>query len=531
MAAISLLNPKAEFVRAAQALAVNISAARGIQDVMKTNLGPKGTMKMLVSGAGDIKITKDGNVLLHEMQIHHPTALLIAKASTAQDDTTGDGTTSTVIVIGELLKQADRYISEGLHPRVLTEGFELARVKALDVLQSLKIPIEPKKENLMDVAKTSLRTKVHPAVADKLTEICVDAVLAIQQKGQDIDLHMVEIMEMQHRTAIDTTLVRGIVTDHGARHPDMPKRVKNAYILTCNVSLEYEKSEVNSGFFYKTAEEREKLVNAEREFIDNRVKKIIDLKKKLCDGTDKSFVIINQKGIDPQSLDMLAKENILALRRAKRRNMERLSLACGGTAVNSVDDLQEDHLGWAGLVYEHVLGETKYTFIEDCKKPNSVTILLKGPNKYTLEQLKDAVRDGLRAIKNAIDDHAVIPGAGTFEVAASRELHRYKEQVKGKQRLGVQAYADALLVIPKTLAINSGFDSQDTIVKLLEESNALGEPVGLDISSGEALKAADAGIFDNYNVKKQIIDSCTIIASNLLLVDEIIRAGMSSLKD
>ncbi|XP_046465566.1 T-complex protein 1 subunit zeta [Neodiprion pinetum] len=530
MAAISLLNPKAEFARAAQALAVNISAAKGIQDVMRTNLGPKGTMKMLVSGAGDIKITKDGNVLLHEMQIQHPTASLIARASTAQDDMTGDGTTSTVLVIGELMKQADLYISEGLHPRMLTEGFELARAKTIEVLDSLKIPIEPTKEGLMDVAKTSLRTKIHPSLADKLTEVCVDAVLAIRQDEQPADLHMVEIMEMQHRTAADTTLVRGIVMDHGSRHPDMPKRVENAYILTCNVSLEYEKSEVNSGFFYKTAEEREKLLAAEREFIENRVKKIIALKKKLCDGTDKSFVIINQKGIDPPSLDMLAKENIVALRRAKRRNMERLGLACGGSAMNSVDDLVEENLGWAGLVYEHVLGETKYTFVEDCKKPTSVTILLKGPNKYTITQLKDAVRDGLRAINNAINDRAVVPGAGAVELAASRALHAYKEQVKGKQRLGVQAYAEALLVIPKTLAVNSGFDSQDSIVKLLEESTALGEAVGLDVTTGEALKPADAGIYDNYVVKKQIINSCSVIASNLLLVDEIMRAGMSSLK-
>lgn len=198
----------------------------------------------LVSGAGDIKITKDGNVLLHEMQIQHPTASLIARASTAQDDMTGDGTTSTVLVIGELLKQADLYISEGLHPRMLTEGFELARAKTIEVLDSLKIPIEPTKEGLLDVAKTSLRTKIHPSIADRLTEVCVDAVLAIRQDEQPIDLHMVEIMEMQHKTAADTTLVRGIVMDHGSRHPDMPKRVENAYILTCNVSLEYEKSEV-----------------------------------------------------------------------------------------------------------------------------------------------------------------------------------------------------------------------------------------------------------------------------------------------
>lgn len=405
----------------------------------------------LVSGAGDIKITKDGNVLLHEMQIQHPTASLIARASTAQDDMTGDGTTSTVLVIGELLKQADLYISEGLHPRVMAEGIDLARIKTLEILDSLKIPIEATKEGLTDVARTSLRTKIHQKLADKLTEVCVDAILAIKQDEKSVDLHMVELMEMQHRTAADTTLVRGIVMDHGSRHPDMPKRLENAYILTCNVSLEYEKTEVNSGFFYKTSEEREKLVAAEREFIDNRVKKIIELKRKLCNGTDKTFVVINQKGIDPPSLDALAKEGIMALRRAKRRNMERLALACGGVAMNSVDDIQEEHLGYAGVVYEHVLGENKYTFVEECKKPNSVTILLKGPNKYTLLQLKDAVRDGLRAINNAIDDKAVIPGAGAFEVYASRALSKYKEEVKGKLRLGVQAYSDALLVIPKTL--------------------------------------------------------------------------------
>ncbi|KAJ8678940.1 hypothetical protein QAD02_014727 [Eretmocerus hayati] len=530
MSAISLLNPKAEFARASQALAINISAAKGIQDVMKTNLGPKGTMKMLVSGSGDIKITKDGNVLLHEMQIQHPTASLIARASTAQNDMTGDGTTSTVLLIGELLKQADVYVSEGLHPRVVTEGFNLAKIKAIEVLDSMKVPVQPTREGLLDIARTALRTKIHPVLAETLTDICVDAVLAIKQPDAKLDLHMVEIMEMKHRTASDTTLIKGLVMDHGSRHPDMPKKLENAYILTCNVSLEYEKSEINSGFFYKSAEEREKLVYAEREFIDNRVKKVIELKRKVCNGTDKTFVLINQKGIDPPSLDMLAKEGIMALRRAKRRNMERLSLACGGEAVNSFDDLQEDVLGFAGSVYEHVLGETKYTFVEECKKPNSVTILLKGPNKHTLVQLKDAVHDGLRAIRNAVEDEAVIPGAGAFEIAAHQALSQYKNEVKGKQRLGVQAYAEALLIIPKTLTVNSGFDTQDTIVKLQEEFTSLKQPVGLDVSSGEALDPVTAGIYDNYIVKKQILNSCTVIASNLLLVDEIMRAGLSSLK-
>jgi len=337
-------------------------------------------------------------------------------------------------------------------------------------------------------------------------------------------------MEMQHKTDMDTQLVRGLVLDHGARHPDMKKRATDTFILTCNVSMEYEKSEVNSGFFYKSAEEREKLVSSERQFIEKRVQKVIDLKNKVCGDSEKGFVVINQKGIDPVSLDMLAKEGIIALRRAKRRNMERLVLACGGSAVNSLDDVSEESLGHAGLVYEHVLGEDKFTFVEECKDPHSVTILIKGPNKHTLTQIKDAVRDGLRAVKNAIDDKCIIPGAGAVEIAIHGALINYKNSVKGRAQLGVQAYADAILIIPKMLAQNAGFDPQDTIVKLQQEYNSSKLPVGLDINTGEPLLPLDVGIFDNYKVKQQILNSCTIIASNLLLVDEIMRAGLSSLK-
>jgi len=536
MSAIQSLNPKAEVARAAQALAINTSAARGLQDVLKTNLGPKGTMKMLVSGSGDIKLTKDGNVLLHEMQIQHPTASLIARVATAQDDVTGDGTTSNVLLIGELLKQADVFISEGLHPRLIAEGFDMAKKRALEVLDELKTPGVPDRDTLVNVARTSLRTKLHQDLADSVTEHVVDAVLAVRKEGEPIDLHMIELQQMQHKTAMDTTLVKGIVMDHGARHPDMSKRTEDCYILTCNVSLEYEKSEVNSGFFYKSADEREKLVKAERAFTDSKVQKIIDFKKQVCDtgdkgdGKKKGFVCINMKGIDPLSLDMLAREGIVALRRAKRRNMERLALACGGMSMNSVDDLTPDCLGHAGLVYETVLGEDKYTFVEECANPQSVTLLIKGPNKYTLTQIKDAIHDGLRAVKNAIEDECVVPGAGAFEVAASAALMKFKETVKGRARLGVQAYAEALLVIPKTLAVNSGYDAQESMVKLLEEYSNSGQAVGLDLETGEVCLPVENGILDNYRVKRQLVNSCTVVASNLLVVDEIMRAGLSSLK-
>uniref|UniRef100_A0A2L2Y6G0 T-complex protein 1 subunit zeta n=1 Tax=Parasteatoda tepidariorum TaxID=114398 RepID=A0A2L2Y6G0_PARTP len=529
MAAVLSLNPKAEIARQAQALAVNITAAKGLQDVLKTNLGPKGTMKMLVSGAGDIKITKDGNVLLHEMQIKHPTASLIARASTAQNDETGDGTTSTVLLIGELLKQADNFISEGLHPRILTEAFDLARDRSLEVLEKTKIRGEIDREKLINVSNTSLKTKVTAKLADCLTEICVDAVLAIQRPGVPIDLHMVEIMEMKHKNELDTTLVRGLVLDHGARHPDMKKKVEDAYILTCNVSLEYEKSEVNAGFFYKSAEEREKLISAERAFITERVNKIIELKNKVCKDTKKGFVVINQKGIDPMSLDMLCKEGIVALRRAKRRNMERLTLACGGEAMNSVDELTPECLGEAGLVFEHVLGEDKFTFVEELKNPLSVTILIKGPNSHSRAQIKDAIYDGLRAVKNAIEDGCLVAGAGAFEIAAYCELMKYKSEVKGRLQLGIQAFADALLVIPKTLAGNAGYDPQEVMVKLIQEYNSAGGIlIGLDIDTGEPLAPEEAGILDNYRVKKQLLRYCSSIAGNLLLVDEIVRAGLTS---
>jgi len=294
--ALKLINPNAISNKGSVALSMNISAARGLQDVLKSNLGPRGTIKMLVSGSGDIKLTKDGNVLLHEMQIQHPTAALIARTATAQDDITGDGTTTNVLLIGELLKQSERFLAEGLHPRILVDGFELAKKKSLSFLEEFKVKKDTlDRELLLNVARTSLRSKLHQELADTLTSIVTDSVLTIRRKDQPIDLYMVEIMTMQHKSDLDTTLIKGLVLDHGARHPDMPKKVTNAFILTCNVSLEYEKSEVNSSVMYSSAEEREKLVEAERKYVDERVKKIIELKRKVCDTPDKHFVIINQK--------------------------------------------------------------------------------------------------------------------------------------------------------------------------------------------------------------------------------------------
>lgn len=469
---------------------------------------------------------------------------MIARAATAQDDICGDGTTSVVLLVGELLKQADRYISEGLHPRIITDGFEIAKNESLKFLDSFKLAKEVDRELLLNVARTSLATKLNATLANMLTPDIVDAVLAIYQAPNKPDLHMVEIMKMQHRTASDTQLIKGLALDHGARHPDMPKKVENAYILTLNVSLEYEKSEINSGFFYSSAEQRDKLVESERRFVDAKLKKIVELKKEVC-GNDpsKGFVIINQKGIDPLSLDVLAKNGIFALRRAKRRNMERLQLICGGVAQNSVEDLSPEILGWAGQVYEQTLGEEKYTFIEDVKDPKSVTLLIKGPNAHTITQVTDAVRDGLRSVYNMIVDKSVVPGGGAFQVACAAHLKSdaFAKTVKGKAKWGVEAFADALLVIPKTLAANAGHDVQDackstsvtvlyffhpnhTIVAALQDEQREGAVVGLDLSTGEPMDPTLEGVFDSFRVLRNCIASSSGIASNLLLCDELLKA-------
>ena len=268
------------------------------------------------------------------------------------------------------------------------------------------------------------------------------------------------------------------------------------------------------------------MVAAERMYTDERVHKIIELKNKVCgDDPSKSFVIINQKGIDPLSLDLLVQNGIVGLRRAKKRNMERLILACGGVAVNSVEELTPEALGHADKVYEHVIGEDKYTFVEGVKNPHSCTLLIKGPHDHTIAQIKEAIRDGLRAIKNTLEDGCVIPGAGAFEVGLQTHLkNEIVKTVEGRARLGVEAFAEALLIVPKTLAVNSGNDPQEALISLQNEHEK-GNFVGFDVESGEPTDPCMSGIYDNLIVKKQILQSSPIIASQLLLVDEVIRAG------
>lgn len=422
-------------------------------------------------------------------------------------------------------------MTDGLHPSVLSQGFREAMKHILEWMPSVAVKKSGEDRAFLEaVAQTALRTKLAIPLADKLATIVVEAVKTIEKQGQVIDLHMVETnLHMLHRSEMDTSLVKGLVMDHGARHASMPRRVNNAFILTCNVSFEYEKSEENASGLWTTPEEREQMVESERKFTDDKVRKVIDLKRSVCKNGE-GFVIVNQKGIDPLSLDMLAKEGILALRRAKRRNMERLALACGGSPINAVDDLTPDVLGHADSVYEVTLGEEKYTFVEGVKNPFSCTILFRGPHMHGIQQVKDAVRDGLRAVKNAIEDGTVLPGAGAFELAAHLELLRFKDSQKFSApgiKLGIECFAQAMLVVPRVLASNSGFDAIQTLLKL-EDEHKQGHVVGLDLISGEPIDPTTEGIWDNFKVKTHLIESAALNAAQLLLVDEILKTGKAS---
>jgi T-complex protein 1 subunit zeta len=533
MSSVNFINEKGEELDREGALRMNLTAATSLSSVIRSNVGPKGTEKMLVGGAGQVKITKDGNVLLHEMSIIHPTAQMIARAATAQDDTVGDGSSSNVLFIGELFVQSFRYVQEGIHVSHLVDGIELAKKKSLEFLETCKYkPEKIDREFLLNVARTALRTKLPTKLADQMTEIVTDAVLTIK-RDSGIDLHMVEIMHQKQKMSTDSKLIKGLVLDHGGRHPAMPKRLENCYILNCNVSLEYENTEVHSKLIYSNAEQRENLLKSEHKATDDLCKKIIDLKREVCDSEEgkknnRHFVVINQKGIDPLSLDMLAREGILGLRRAKKRNAERLILACGGNAVNSFDDLSINDLGQADLIYEEQLDEEKYTYIEGVKNPQSCTILVRAASGYEIAQIKDAIRDGLRAVKNVFDDESAIPGAGAFEIACSEVLKQFakSKEVEGKKYYGVNAFAEALLVIPKAVCENAGVDAQESIINALKSYDENKKLMGVDINdNGKPINPIDHGIYDNYCVKKSLVNISPVLTQQFLMVDEIIRAG------
>jgi T-complex protein 1 subunit zeta len=494
-------------------LYITISAAKGLQEIIKTNLGPKGSLKILVNSSGDIKITKEGSILLREMQIQNPIASLIAKTIFSQKSYIGDGTTTKILLLGEVLKKMEIFLENGIHPQILCEGIDLGRRELERWLPSEGYQINIDKKALLNVAYSVVSTKINIKIAEKMSKILVEAILTIFQKGYQLDLNMIEIMQIENHNEMDSRWVKGIVLDHGARHPDMPKLVNNAFILLCNASLEYEKTDLNSRFVICSTFQNENLFTKERRLIDKKIHKIIQLKRFVCKDKNRNFVIINQKGIDSSALDLLAKEGILGIRRAKRRNMERISVLCNCIPINSFDDLSTDCLGFAGLIYEQEIGEEKYTFIENVTNPFSGTILIKGKNSILRKQIEDSIKNTLKTLKECIENQGILKGSGEIELQASEHLIKYSKKLKGKKKFGVEGLGLALLIIPKTLIHNSGnFDSKNSF-GLLNKRNS---------SDSYVKKFKNNSIFDCFSVKKKIYDSVCLLSCQLLLIDDII---------
>mmetsp|Transcript_4882 Transcript_4882/g.12480 ORF Transcript_4882/g.12480 Transcript_4882/m.12480 type:complete len:523 (-) Transcript_4882:264-1832(-) len=495
---------------------ISISAAKGLQDVMKKNLGPKGAFKILVSGSGDIKITKSGNLLLKEMQIQNPIALLIAKTIYAQNFFCGDGTTSIILLLGELFRNIENYIEKNIHPQVLCEGINVAKKELESWLDSQIIIPKKKKQNLIKLAKSIFKTKIKNSHLDNISRIVVDAVLTIQRQKEISDINLIEILQMEDQNDSESRFVRGIVLDHGARHPDMPKILHNVFILVCNISLEYEKSEINSNFISTSYEKKGKLSNKERDIIDKKINKIIQLKRLVCKGGNKSFLIVNQKGIDNISLDLLCREGILGLRRTKKKNMERISILCNAIPINSSDDIDSTVLGFAGIVYEKTIGEEKFTFIENVSNPFSGTILVKGMNAFLRKNTEEIIRDGIKSIKLCFEDKGYLLGGGITELNGSTHLSFYADKIHGEKKFGVLALSKSLLVIPETLNENEGKN-------FLKNRKMQNEKEKFNIhKKEETFYPNKETIFDCFSSKKQVFNSVCSIATQILQIDEIL---------
>nr|UXY86767.1 T-complex protein 1, zeta SU [Cryptomonas paramecium] len=502
-----------EDISYANALSLNIctSATRGLEEIIKPNFGNCGTLKMLVSSLNDIKITKDGFILLKEMQIQNPVASLIAKSVCIQHYKMGDGATSIIIIIGNLFSQIEKYIERGIHPQILQQGVDVAKRKLEKWLPSQIIKLKIKRNNLILLAKSILSTKLRKKFVFKMATILSDSLLTIYREKEEIDTEIIEIILMDNQTEMESRFIKGIVLDHGSRHMKMPTILNNVFILLCNISLEYEKSEFDSEFIFNSENQQEKMFIKEREYIDKKVKKIIQLKRFVCKNEKRGFLVINQKGIDASALDLFSREKILAVRRAKRKNMERISLMCNATPVNSVEDIKPEVLGYAGLVYEQSIDEEKYTFIENVSNPFSGTILIKGKNLLLKQQAKNTIKNTLIALKNFIKDKCALIGGGKIEVSAYKCLIKYSETIRGRKKFGIIALAKGIIGIPKTLSENSGEDPYEHFAKINQVSKN-------SLDSGIKTKK----ILDCFSTKRKIYDIACTTVSSIMLIDEIL---------
>ncbi|MEM2925013.1 MAG: thermosome subunit alpha [Methanocellales archaeon] len=513
---ILILKEGSQRTRGREAQSMNILAARAVAAAVRTTLGPKGMDKMLVDSLGDVVITNDGVTILKEMDIEHPAAKMMVEVSKTQDQEVGDGTTTAVVIAGELLGNAEKLIDQRIHPTVVVSGYKLAAKKAEEILRSIAIDVDINNEKLLkQVALTAITGKGAETAKDEISDICVRAVKAIVENGK-ADIENIQIQKIEGGSSSDSKLVEGIVIDKEVVHPHMPRRVENAKILLLDFGLEYKKTEVDAEISITSPDQLKAFLDEEERILKNMVDKIV------ATGAN---VVLCQKGIDDIAQHYLAKANILAARRIKESDMEKLARATGATIVKSLEGLSPKDLGSAGLVEERKYGEEEMIFVEQCKNPKAVTIILRGGSEHVVDELERGVNDGLRVVEAAIEDGKLVAGGGAAEVEVALRLREYAATVGGREQLAIEAFADAIEVIPKTLAENAGLDPIDTIVDLRAEHEKGNKYAGLNVYTGKVIDMLKEGVVEPLRVKTQAIHSASEAATMILRIDDVIAAG------
>jgi len=506
--------------RGKDAQRANITAAKIIAEAVKSSLGPKGMDKMLVDSLGDVTITSDGRTILDEMDVEHPAAKMMVEVAKTQDKEVGDGTTTSVIVAGQLLEKAEDLIGKNVHPTVIIDGYRKAADKALEILEKIAIPVKPTdKEYLKKVAMTAMASKLVAGNREQLAEIAVDAILNVAQKVGDefrADLDDIMVEKKPGESVTETKLIKGIVLDKEVVHPGMPKRVENAKIALLDCALEVEKTEFDAKINIETPEQMEAFLHEEEGMLREMVNKV---------ASKGANVMVCQKGIDDMAQHFLAKEGISAVRRAKKSDMEKLAKATGGRVITNLDDFTENDLGYAALVEERKIGDDKMTFIEGCKNPLAVAILIRGGTERIVDEAERSIHDALCVVRDVVQEPKVLAGGGAPEVEVSRSLRDYAQSLPGREQLAIQSFADAMEMVPITLGENAGLDPID-ILSELRASHEKGETwAGVDVFEGKVKDMKDLEVYEPLVVKKQVIKSAAEAATMILKVDDVIAAG------
>ena len=517
-APIFILKEGTQRTRGRSAQSNNIAAAKAVADAVRSTLGPKGMDKMLVDSMGDVVITNDGATILKEMDIEHPAAKMIIEVAKTQEQHCYDGTTTAVVLSGELLKRSEELIEQNVHPTVICEGFRLAAEKAIEGMDSHGISTQDDNSVLLEVAKTALTGKSAGAVKSFLAEICVKAVNSVGHIEGDeriIDLSDIKVEKRQGGSIKDSTLVDGIILDKERVHAGMPRSTSDAKIALINSAIEVKKTEVDAKIQITDPTMLASFLEEEEGYIRGLVEKI------QASGAN---VVICQKGIDDLAQHYMAKGGIIAIRRAKKSDMEALSKATGGRVITNIDDLTASDLGAAAKVEERKIGESDMTFITGCPEAKSVSVLLRGGTEHVVDEIRRAFDDAIGVVSVAWEDGAVLTGGGSVLAALSRDLRAYAESIGGREQMAIEAFASALEIIPRTLAENAGLDPVTTIIEL-RKAHADGQVhAGINVDEGGVMDMKKANVIEPQRVVEQAIQSATETAIMILRIDDVISS-------